>query len=350
MPGAYLAWIMVAAAASGCVQAEGLTYRRSGTTEDGGVEYRIESLVGALSAQRSVAHSISDNGHIVGTVGDRAARWTLDGGGFVTGPETLELPFGGDPGPSEAMGVNNVGQVVGWLQGDTLLPFVWTRDDGLERLPLPDGIYGAVAYDINDEGEIIGSGSVDPDFAMPAETRVLLWSTDVESDAVDVVNLGAFDGVGARGHAINDAGEVAGVIWYEGGASFSSFFLGENLGLRKLPLDHEALALSDPGVIAGGVSEQAAVWLQGQLLAIGPLGSLARDVNTVGWVVGEISPDAEGARGFGFAWVEGELIVLEGLSTIDHGRARSINDQGFIVGESFIPDANVSDAALWRPR
>jgi uncharacterized membrane protein len=311
--------------------------------------YQPRSLVGALAGVHSVAHDINERGEVVGVLGRSAARWVINERLRPIGPFTLRRPDGSDPGPGEARAVNNDGIIVGWLSESPVRPFVWNGIRELRELELPPGLRSGVAYDINDAGYVIGAASVDRDF-IPDTGRIVRWRVDRAGGLLDVEDLGTFGGTGARAHGINELGEIVGVIWYSDGRPPSSFMWSEAAGLRTLPLGVEVLALNDRGEVVGGLSDRAVLWSGGSVQTIGPTGSVARGLSNTGRIVGDVASQTTEGVSRGFVLMDGELSFLEGLSTLDHTRGRSINDVGIIVGENYIPEADVVDASYWVRR
>jgi probable HAF family extracellular repeat protein len=110
----------------------------------------------------SCAFDISDNGHIVGQAttgapqsGFHAARWLED--------QITDLGDLGGYQNSMAWGVNNAGQAVGWGGAAAIVkPFVHDFDTGLrdlrDLLPADTGWFWLQPRDINESGQIVGSG------------------------------------------------------------------------------------------------------------------------------------------------------------------------------------------------
>jgi uncharacterized membrane protein len=145
--------------------------------------------------------AISDDGRLVaGSDGSVPCLWTLGEDGAWT-REAI-----GEPGSLAPRAVNNAGMVVGLrhtFEGRNQA-VVWTRADGIQRLPLPDGFVKAEAHDVNNAGIVVGmiDGPGGSDIGPRAfafergELRVLDEAGPAFGDAT----------------AINDRGEVAGVF------------------------------------------------------------------------------------------------------------------------------------------
>ncbi len=121
-------------------------------TSSGGVG----QLSGGIFGPPALAYAISDSGLVAGVLDSRVAVWNLDGS--VT---TYDLGV--------AYGINNAGLVVGQSGG---LGAAW--DAGVLTVldPLP-GMTSSVAYDVNDNGWIVGTST---DAA--GNTHATLWRSD----------------------------------------------------------------------------------------------------------------------------------------------------------------------------
>jgi uncharacterized membrane protein len=310
------------------------------------IAYGVSSLVGAASVAVSVAYAISDSMVIVGVFAERAVMWTVGDQRQVMGPFSLTIPEGDDPGPSEARGVNNLGQVVGWVGEDPRRPFVWSSEVGLVELDLPNDLVAGAAYGINDNGLIVGGGLPVADAPWSNGGHVVLWQVSGDDELMSSIDLGQFEGTGALGHAVNTLGIVVGTVWSAAGEE--GFLWSDTQDLETFPFAAATLGMNDQNSVVGQWFGRAAIWAGGVLEAIGPEGSVARGISNEGVVVGDLAiGGADSAKGFGFVLINGEIHALEGLSGIDHSRARTVNSSGFVVGESYIPDVAVSDAAVW---
>lgn len=161
------------------------------------------------------AHGINDAGQIVGH----------SGGNFVIDWVNLTVRFNShatlwehgqpiDLGTlyghisSMANAINNAGVVVGQsgvASSGASRAFVWTKQTGIADLGLPPGWMSALAYDVNDRGEIVGCISVigDPQPAFPSEwgdgptpwprnhNHAVLWRAGQCIDLQDFVPAGS---------------------------------------------------------------------------------------------------------------------------------------------------------------
>lgn len=132
--------------------------------------------IGALSGGNTTwEQSINDSGQIAGyaTISGGATR------GFLWTPATpngtsgsiINLGLIAGATTVEAIGINNLGQVVGFAQvGSNSRAFLWTQQDLIVDLNslVAQGGSGwnlTVAYGINALGQIVGEGTYDPDGA-----------------------------------------------------------------------------------------------------------------------------------------------------------------------------------------
>jgi len=199
----------------------------------------------------TTAVAISDSGEVVGTSSDSlgrtvAARWDA---GTVTGIPPL------DAGGSSAWEINNRGLVVGVMDGETREAFVW-EDGRLTILSDPGGVGDSEALGVNDAGQVVGRTTT------PESTSIaVLW----ENGTVTQLELA---GAGSQAMAINEAGQIAG--WKTTDEGRSRAFLwdrGTLVDLGTLGGDRSrAEDLNDAGQVVGasndaGGSERATMWI-----------------------------------------------------------------------------------------
>jgi len=195
LPGGFSGWaedINQAGQVAGTAEGEGRMLRaffwENGTMTNLGVP---------TGAQRSEATAINDAGQVVGSsfypgFGERAFIWDRASG-------MTELPTAPSSGQSLANDINNLGQVVGLIQG---APVVW--ENGSIRWLLLLSSRGGVATAANDQGQIIGE-VLSADYAL----QCVMWENGMILDLQDLIPQNS----GWRlEHAldINDAGQIVG--------------------------------------------------------------------------------------------------------------------------------------------
>ena len=253
------------------------------TTEGG-----MSALSGLPGRSRTVARDINDAGDIVGSANaggvdlGHAVLWSA---GSVQDLGTL-----GIGAYSEAWGVNNLGQIVGYsyINGGSYHAFLYSPAGGMVDLtPTSDTGF---ARDINDAGQVTGYKTAFGGY------HAFRWQNG------DFTDLGVLPGFAhSFGWAINDSGQVAGSSSSGSGNSerFIRFTDGE--GLRDLGGTGEhnvALGINAAGVVVGtaGQSGKRAIrytnkaGLQQLNTLIDPASGWvlleATDINDAGQIVG----------------------------------------------------------------
>jgi uncharacterized membrane protein len=157
------------------------------------------------------AEAINDLGLIAGRQGPPdgssqvPCRWYWNGSGYT--PVSLGS-LGGDFG--DALGINDLGQIVGWslYAGDIHGPaFVWDVVHGLQALPSLPGDTDGSGDNINDLGQIVGFSQLFDDNGNFISQRVALWQNGTVTEVQTLVPPGTppLTDVGS----INDLGEIA---------------------------------------------------------------------------------------------------------------------------------------------
>lgn len=259
---------------------------------------------------RSVARDINDAGVIVGSANaggtdlGHAVRWS---GGSVRDLGTL-----GAGSFSEAWGINNLGEVVGWSYTDGgnglagVHGFIFSDAAGLVDLtPESDTGY---AEDINDAGQVTGYKT-----ASGGVYHAFRWQEGTFAD------LGVLAGLAySFGWAINESGQVAGSSSSASGNTERLFRFTDGAGLQNL----------------GGTGEHNVAW----------------GINASGDVVG--TRGQSGKRAVLFTDAGG----LQDLDTLIDGSlgwvvlsAHDINDDGEIVGYASNSFTGQTHAVRLRP-
>jgi probable HAF family extracellular repeat protein len=282
----------------------------------------------------------------------------------------MELGVLGD-NISEPRGINDAGQVVGrsFTSTGVSRAFLWeghSMTDLNSLIPADSGWVLEVATGINQVGQIVGLGT------FGGTQRAFLWQNG------QVTDLGALGGLSSRAFAINNLGDVVGcyAIGSNGAEHAFVWRKGTMTDLNSLiPTDSGwvlecAAAINDAGQIVGVSTvgqRRAFVWQDGQVTDLGTWrywngASDSRGINNIGQVVGAAvdfvfqSPEGEGGDPIvfevwrAFLWQSGTIsdLGMLGMSLTAGAIATAINDTGYVVGFSFVPDDPSSIRAfLW---
>jgi probable HAF family extracellular repeat protein len=178
----------------------------------------MPTALGGLGGTFSSANGINDAGQIVGTsntTGDATNQPVIWKG---TTPTALSL-LGGKNG--QAYGINNAGQVVGYsyLTGNFAAHATFwngTTPTDLGILPLPSGALpnpgaSSQAYGINNVGQVVGWSNT----TTLAIQHATLWNIGSNT----VIDLGTLGGTISYANGINDAGQVVGTSTLSPGSS-----------------------------------------------------------------------------------------------------------------------------------
>ena len=297
--------------------------------------YAATELASLPVGSSHVVRAANDGDEIVGSArrgGDRGHR------GFLLKSGPLQ-EIGGLPGSdySAALGINNLGQVVGSANTATgMRAFRSRRTTGVVALGTLPGDNSSVALAINHSGQAVGYSSG------PPGVRAVVWTPAGAIRALPM--LPGCDS--ARGLAINDLGDVVGVcdtvsgpraVLWEGDAV-------QDLGTLPGHGASEALSINANGVIVGSSGDpeaqhHAVLWPSGggpiQDLGTLPDGTSSRAlaISNRREVVG-ISEASAGDHAF--LWTEQDgMQDLNGLLTSRFGfvltQAVAISAQGVIV-------------------
>ena len=319
--------------------------------KDGWLRTLPEEVAPGVRQHRSILYDLDDEGWAAGWLDVRGG----EGRAFVwNGAEwrLLPSPEGASAG---ARALNGDGLVAGWYSPRSsarLRPALW-RDGAFEAIELPPPGVGR-GLDVNERGDVL-FGEADRDDPGRA------WRLDAGGGLAPVVGPGSVVLVGA--HLLED-GRVVGGALLEGDSCFGTGgrcvpFVWSEGSARALPtLDGgsgRVVGVADDGTVYGASSTaegepMAVAWRDGG--APEPLGhfgdgaSWPRAVNGRGDLVG--GSTLAGVP-HGFLWSGGDFLFLD-----TRGRpgslARDVNEAGWVVGHTGVESTDGIHAVLWRPR
>ena len=251
-------------------------------------------------------------------------------------------------GDSRAYSINDKGQIA----GDSKLASGQSRgfiadSNGIQALPTLPGGTSSQTFGINNSGVVVGR----------ADGYPVIYTNG------GPINLGTIGVQGGIAYAINDSGQVTGLLGnqafsYQGGA-FT--FLSGAVAINPQSINNSGIIIGDAyfGTVVAG--NRHAFLYDGTIHDLGTLGgdSLASDVNAHGDVVGEYYVPPSGSflgayRPFLYTSADGMVDLISLIApgsgwTI--GDATSINDSGQILamGSALIDGRAVTHAVLLTP-
>jgi probable HAF family extracellular repeat protein len=241
------------------------------------------------------------------------------------------------------LSINNLGQVVGYVDDLLRQAFLW--DKGTIKILPTSGIFPS-ASSINNRGQIVGT-EMDNN---ANGYRPVLW----ENNTQKVLGKGNMD----FANHINDKGQVVGSsesfpwysqrasLWEQGRMKVLRGFVGRyGNAANSINNSGQIVGYSDTDAISG--TEHACLWENGTVKDLGTLGgseSFAHDINNRGQVVGasDTSTSSNSNKLHAFLWEQGRMKDLHTLGSVSV--AYSVNNRGRVVGYTYI---NNSRAFLW---
>jgi probable HAF family extracellular repeat protein len=286
-----------------CIVATCARVRASVITNDP-PRYHVIDL-GAIGGFAAYAAAINSSNQVAGTTLFDPAS-TSNRAFFHDGTAMHDLAALG--AQSGALGINNLGQVVGYATVNfNDHAFLYDPATAAMHDLGTMGAQWAYAASINDSGAIVGTRSFDN-----TTYRAFLYASGVPQE------LALLGGDYSQALAINNAGQIVG---------------------------HSSIAPGDAPL-------HAFLYHNGVANDLGTLGganSVALAINNLGHVVGAAEYTTPEQYQRAALWRDGEIVDLGSLGGVQ-AWANGINDAGVIVGESMLPDDGPIHAWIYTDR
>jgi len=236
----------------------------------------------------------------------------------------LAAGSGLDADPGYAFGVNDRGEVVGFVQMQSYAAhvFKYSLQSGMQDLVGPQWAVNTVGLCISAAGEIAGWAG---------------YSAFRYNDAEGFVDLGRLGGGWAEANGINSLGEITGGagIDPDDTDSYPRAFVYRNGTIKAIPglMDGDSMGygINDQGEVTGGAAGWAFLYSESD--GVSYLGAgRGRAINNHGAIAGYSVVNQFG-QGMAFLWREGEMRLLGSLGGSD-SEAFGLNESNVVVGAS----------------
>jgi len=317
-----------------------------GSTLTGGIAHAAATYavtdLGTLGGSASEAYGLNNSGQVVGWA--RTAAGAQHAFLYSAGVMTDLGSLGG--GSSLARDVNNSGRVVGdsWTSSGGIHAFVTASGGGLIDLGAIGGNRSS-GYGINDSNQVVGGTSLG---SPTLGAHAFVYSTQLTD--LGILTGGSY----STAYGINSNGLVVGssdsALDYNQHAVLYTALGIQDLGTQGL--FSAAYAINDSGQIVGRSGNTGALFTAFGTLDLGALGgyhSQANGINNLGQIVGWATNAGDQRRAFVYS--SGSLSnlnsLIDPLSGWQIEDARDINDAGQIA--AFGCNASTCHALLLTP-
>lgn len=236
--------------------------------------------------------------------------------------------------PLVAQGINENGDITGWVTGSPGRAWVFTDGTGTTLLPNLPGKANGFAWEINDFGQVAGSSGFE---SIEPPERATRWTGGVPQD------LGTL-GTDSRAYSVNNLGHVAGSSTV---SNSHGFFWSDATGIVDIAPNlgfTTAYDLNDADQVTGRAGNGFAFrWQNGVRTDLPPPApwrySAGLAINENGQIAGSVTNSTGNAQNFarysnGVGWE-----VLGGFG--QHNELWGINDRGDAVGQGLSPQFDV---------
>lgn len=306
------------------------------------------TVIGRLGGQESQALALNERGQVVGW-SDTKRRGPAGGHAFAHHAFLWQSGRVRDLGTlggaeSEAFGLNDRGQVVGWANTSSGARHAFLWQSGHMRDLGTLGGSNSVATLINEHGQVAGSSTTG---SRSSWRRPFLWQNGRMRD------LGAVYGglPDMKAVDINERGDVIGRLIWSGEGTHSPgrawlWHAGRTRGLPTCGVDAIPFAMNDRGEVVGASLhfddgfQDPVLWRNGSMTVL--IGSCkdedslggANDISESGQIVGYYMLLTANAETRAFLWQAGRRTDLPALEGATDSVAFAINDRNQIVGTS----------------
>ncbi len=295
----------------------------------------------------SSAYDINNLGEIVGIASDAGGvnRRVLWQNGVIV--DTLPQP---SSAVTTATQLNEQRQFVGFATQNSSLGYgvFWSQGTAMKLQPLPGtAASGAAANGINASGDVAGGGTGGGG-TTPLYQHAGIWRNGLLLRDIGVIPGGNF----SMAYDINDAGQVTGTGTAAGTGARQYAFVWTNGQFTILPdlpgsfLQSVGRSINTRGDVAGQSNGgEPVIWKNGVVQALPMptrLANTVSEINDNGDVVGTVGT-------VGVLWKAGQYIPLDPWpnASVTSSKARGINNAGAVVGESYMPAGQGVHAVMW---
>ena len=296
----------------------------------------------------SSAYDINNIGEVVGRASDAAGvvRRVIWQNGVIV--DTLPQP---GSAVTTATQMNERRQLVGFAnQGSGGIGYgvFWDNGTAVKLQPLPGtAASGAAANGLNAAGDVAGGGTGGGG-TIPLYQHAGIWRNGLLFQDIGVIPGGNY----SMAYDINDAGQVMGTGTAGGTGARQFAFIWANGTFTVLPdlpgpfLQSSGRSINARGDVAGlSNGGEPVVWKNGVVSALPLLtryATVVSEINDSGDVVGTVG-------NIGALWKQGQHIPLDPWpnASVNASVARGINNQGAVVGEAYFPAGQGVHAVMW---